>query len=249
MQGINKSGVNHFPFSALKSTGLWEGLLFSGNPDSVRCYWFINRKFVKWISILDYYAAFRRSHMSRNKTYCMNKIIIAFLFACIAAQASSQTTDFKVGVFDMDIMVQVMPDYRSQVDSVLQDYIEDSLAQEYNFYQAEYARVDSGYKADSVAKIASSVLAIKAKQRQELAYDIMNFQQIAEQRIQIKRAYLARPLYEKVMAAYKRVLDTQKYHLVLKPNAYEQFSKVDNIFIRVAKELNVGLPRELSELK
>ena len=142
-----------------------------------------------------------------------------------------------------------MPAYRSSVDSMLQVYAQDSLSKEYDFYQQEYVRADSSYKMDSVLKKPKSILDIKDRQRQELAYDIINFQQIADQRIAIKRAWLARPLYDKVMAAYKRVMETQQYNLILKPNSYEIFSHVDNVFVRVAKELNVGLPKELSELR
>jgi Skp family chaperone for outer membrane proteins len=179
----------------------------------------------------------------------MIRNIIAIVLMCLSSQAFAQSPSFKVGVFDIDIMVQVMPTYRSSVDSMLQVYANDSLAQEYHFYQQEYVRADSSYKVDSVLKKPKSILDIKDRQRQELAYDIVNFQQIADQRLAIKRAWLARPLYDKVMAAYKRVVDSQKYNLVLKPNSYEMFSPVENIFIRVAKELNVNLPKELSELK
>ncbi|MES1220180.1 MAG: OmpH family outer membrane protein [Bacteroidota bacterium] len=179
----------------------------------------------------------------------MNRNIIAIAFVCLSSQAFSQANQLKVGVFDIDIMIQAMPTYSSTVDSALQAYAKDSLSQEYLFYQQEYTRVDSSYKIDSVLKKPQSVLDLKERQRQELAYNIINFQQIADQRLAIKRAWLARPLYEKVMAAYKRVLETQKYTLILKPNSYEMFSHVENVFVRVGKELNVALPKELSELK
>jgi len=184
-----------------------------------------------------------------EKPAVMNQKIITIAFLCLSFQAFSQTSSFKVGVFDIDIMVQAMPAYRSSVDSMLQVYAQDSLSKEYDFYQQEYVRADSSYKMDSVLKKPKSILDIKDRQRQELAYDIINFQQIADQRIAIKRAWLARPLYDKVMAAYKRVMETQQYNLILKPNSYEIFSHVDNVFVRVAKELNVGLPKELSELR
>lgn len=192
------------------------------------------------------------SHISPvqlKKPTVMNLKIPAIAFICLSCQAFSQTSSFKVGVFDIDIMVQVMPAYRSSVDSMLQVYAKDSLAQEYDFYQQEYARADSIYKTDSVLNKPKSILDIKDRQRQELAFDIINFQQIAEQRIAIKRAWLARPLYDKVMAAYKRVMETQQYNLILKPDSYEMFSHVDNVFVRVARELNVGLPKELSDLR
>ena len=48
-----------------------------------------------------------------------------------------QAQQMKVGVFDMDLMVQAMPPYR-QVDSLVQIYERDSLAGEYEIYQSEY---------------------------------------------------------------------------------------------------------------
>lgn len=179
----------------------------------------------------------------------MNRNTILIALICLSCQAFSQTSSFKVGVFDIDIMVQVMPEYRSSVDSMLQVYTQDSLVKEYDFYKQEYSRADSSYRMDSVLKKPKSILNIKDQQRQQLAYDIINFQQIADQRIAIKRAWLARPLYDKVMAAYKRVMEKQQYNLILKPNSYEMFSHIDNVFERVAKELNVRLPKELTELR
>ena len=63
--------------------------------------------------------------------------------------ALSQDQAFRVGVFDLDRMVQAMPAYHATVDSLLQTYANDSLSQEYVYYQQEYARVDSSYKIDS----------------------------------------------------------------------------------------------------
>jgi Skp family chaperone for outer membrane proteins len=166
-------------------------------------------------------------------------VVILLSFHSLSAQV-------KIGVFDSDIMVQVMPGYPSSVDSVLQAYTNDSLAPEYNFYQQEYIRIDSSYRADSLAKKPRTVLDLKLRQKNELAISLMNWERMAQYRIQQKRQYLARPFYEKVLIAYKKVVAERKYDLVLKPNTYEPGTTLENVFVHVAKELNVKLPAELA---
>ena len=52
-------------------------------------------------------------------------------------------------------------------------------------------------------------------------------------------------MYEKVLGAYSKVLQTNNYLVVLKPGAYEMGSKVENVFEKVAKELKITLPEQL----
>lgn len=160
-----------------------------------------------------------------------------------AANAHAQTTP-KVGVFDVDIMVQAMPGYRA-VDSMLQIYEQDSLRADYDFALQEYNRLDSTFKADSAAKKAPSVLNYIKQQRNEMATTLIYWQQISQQRTEGKRQQLAGPMYEKVLTAYETVLKTNKYLVVLKPGAYEIGSNVENVFEKVAKELKITLPPQL----
>ena len=78
-----------------------------------------------------------------------------------------------------------------------------------------------------------------------MAINIVYWQQIAQNKSDNKRGQLAQPLYEVVANAYKKVLDTRKYTLILKPNSYELGSQIDNLFITVAKELKLtSLPQQ-----
>ncbi len=173
-------------------------------------------------------------------------IIILFGGLLTTNKVMAQTAaSLKIGVFDLDLMVQAMPGYRT-VDSLTQIYERDSLATEYEVYQGEYKRLDSTFKADSAARKPKTVLDYTNNQRQQMAYNLIYWQQIAQQKSDNKRGTLAQPLYEKVAAAYKKVLDTKKYTLILKPNTYEIGSAaVENLFPFVAKELNITLPPEL----
>ncbi len=159
-----------------------------------------------------------------------------------ANEAGAQ--NLKIGVFDVDIMVQAMPGYRA-VDSMVQLFEQDSLKGDYEFAVREYNRTDSTYKADSAAKKPASVLNYIKDQRTQFATTLIYWQQISQQRTEGKRQQLAGPMYEKVLNAYSKVLQTNNYLVVLKPGAYEMGSKVENVFEKVAKELKVPLPEQL----
>lgn len=165
-------------------------------------------------------------------------------FAATMFTANDVNAQTKIGVFDVDIMVQAMPGYRT-VDSLLGLYEQDSLRGDYEFAVREYNRLDSTYKADSAAKKPSSVLNYVKDQRTQFATTLIYWQQIAQQRTEGKRQELAAPMYEKVLTAYQKVLQTNNYLVVLKPGAYEMGSKVENVFEKVAKELKITLPEQL----
>lgn len=181
----------------------------------------------------------------------MKKVLFS-LFAFTVLMLADKTImaqQLKVGVFDLDVMVQAMPAYR-QVDSLVQLYERDSLGAEYEVYQSEYQRLDSTYKADSVLVVAGkkskTMLDYTAGERQKMAMNIVYWQQIAQNKSNNKRGQLAQPLYSQVANAYKTVLARKKYTIVLKPNTYEMGFPIDNIFISVAKELKLpGLPQQL----
>jgi len=169
---------------------------------------------------------------------------LAFVGSFIAADNVNGQAGAKIGVFDIDIAVSNMPGYR-RVDSLLAIYQQDSLRGDYDFAVKEYNRLDSNYKADSAAKKSSSVLNYLKEQRSQVAGTIVNFQQLAQQRVEQKRQELAGPLTEKVLGAYQKVLLANNYLVVLKPGAYELGSKVDNVFEKVFRELKIPVPDQL----
>jgi Skp family chaperone for outer membrane proteins len=171
--------------------------------------------------------------------------IITFTLLFFSAQrANAQQPPLKIGVFDLDLMVQAMPGYKI-VDSLVQIYNTDSLGAEYEIYQNEFQRLDSTFKADSAARKSATVLNYTNNQRRQVGMNLVYWQQIAQQKSDNKRGMLAQPLFLAVANAYKKVLAARKYTLVLKPNTYELGSQVENVFPFVAKELNVQLPPEL----
>ena len=161
--------------------------------------------------------------------------------------ANSQV--LKVGVFDLEVMVQAMPSYRV-VDSLMVFYDRDTLDALNEYNQSEYKRLDSIYRADSAAvangQKPKAVYDIIVNDRQKAMINILYWQQIAQGKSNEKRAALSQNLYKQVSDAYKKVLARKKYTLILKPNTYEAGFPIDNIFIAVARELKLSeLPQEL----
>ena len=177
----------------------------------------------------------------------MKKFLSIAIFTTLflsVEKVHAQQPPLKIGVFDIDIMVQAMPGFKI-VDSLLQIYNTDSLGAEYQIYQSEFQRLDSTFKADSAAHKNATVLNYTSNQRREVGMNLVYWQQIAQQKSDNKRAMLSQPLYLAVANAYKKVLAAKKYTLILKPNTFEFGSQVENIFPFVAKGLNVQLPPQL----
>lgn len=180
----------------------------------------------------------------------MKKVLFGLLTVAGLLFAGNQASaQFKVAVFDIDEMVQAMPGYAT-VDSLLRIYQQDSLATEQQYYYSEYQRLDSILKLDSVAvkagKKQASVLDFENKQKQQMMVYLVNWQQYSQQKLAQKQQQLAQGLYEQVGASYQKIVKAKGYSLILKPGAFEQLSKVDNLFITVAKDLKLtALPQEI----
>lgn len=181
----------------------------------------------------------------------MKKLLsLAFAIAALlllSGHVKSQT--LKIGVFDVDIMVQAMPGYHN-VDSLMQIFDRDSLGALREYYETEYQRLDSTYKADSAqvatGKKSKAIVDMISADRQKAMINIVYWQQIAQNRSNEKRSILSQDLYNQVVNAYKKVLARKKYTLVLKPQTYEGGFKIDNVFVAVARELKLTeLPQNL----
>ena len=181
----------------------------------------------------------------------MNKklfFVLSFFVVMLMANNSKAQT-LKIGVFDIDMMVQAMPTYHI-VDSLMQIFDNDSLGALKQYNESEYQRLDSTYKSDSglvaQGKKSKAILDMVVADRQKAAINIVYWQQIAQNKSDAKRSELSQDLYKKVVDAYKKVLARKKYTLVMKPQTYEAGFPIDNIFIAVARELKLTeLPQNL----
>ncbi len=177
-------------------------------------------------------------------------LLTAFTFILImSAGQNANSQALKVGVFDIDLMVQAMPGYRV-VDSLMQVFESDSLGAQLQIYQSEFQRLDSTYKLDSAlyaqGKKTKAMFDFTTEERRKMGLNLVYWQQIAQNRSNNKRSQYAQPLYQVVIGAYKRILDKKKYTLILKPQTYEAGFAIDNIFLSVARELKLTeLPQQL----
>jgi len=181
----------------------------------------------------------------------MKKVLpIVFGFALLMlVSVNTRSQTLKVGVFDIELMIQAMPGYHV-VDSLMGIYNQDSLGALQDYYVTEYKRLDSTYKADSTlaanGKKPKTIVDMIAAERQKAMVNVIYWQQIAQNKSDAKRSELSKNLYNAVVNAYKNVLARKKYTLVLKPQTYEGGFKIDNIFIAVARELKLTeLPQNL----
>ena len=163
-----------------------------------------------------------------------------FAVALFFTASGHVNAQFKVAVFDIDLMVQAMPGYNI-VDSLVQIYETDSLGAEHEYYQLEYRRLDSTYKADSVlvsqGKKQKTMLDLVAADRQKMAINLIYWQQIGQNKSETKRRQLSQPLYAVVANAYQKIISKKKYSLILKPNTFELGFPVDNLFYLCGKRI------------
>ncbi len=175
-------------------------------------------------------------------------LVSSFVFVMLYNNNTNAQT-LKVGVFDLEVMVQAMPAYRV-VDSLMAFFDRDTLDALREYNEFEYKRLDSVYRADSAAvangQKPKAVFDIIVNDRQKAMINILYWQQIAQNKSNEKRAALSQNLFKQVSDAYKKVLARKKYTLILKPNTYEAGFPIDNVFIAVARELKLNeLPQEL----
>lgn len=184
----------------------------------------------------------------------MKRFSILMLLAAVCTfTANNAHSQIKVGVFDIDLMVEAMPGYHV-VDSALNVYQTDSLGGEYQYYLSEYQRLDSVLKnVDTPGVKTGAVTAVKIKfdndQKQQLLSTLVNWRNIAQQKYNNKKGELSQTLYRQVATSYQKIVIAKGYAVVLKPGTYEFGPRIDNIFISVAKDLKLtGLPQELLQL-
>jgi len=176
--------------------------------------------------------------------------VVALVGLLISSKETNAQTAPKFGFFDLETMVTVMPGY-ANVDSLLQIYERDSLSAEYDLLQDQFKYLDEKFKKDSTDGKSQSILEKTKEERNKIGMQLLYWQQIAQQKMENKRNILAGPLVQQVFGAYQKVLQKGNYTLVFTPQALESISlrtgltKVENLFIPVAKELKIQLPEEL----
>jgi Skp family chaperone for outer membrane proteins len=177
----------------------------------------------------------------------MKKVIFSLLavmaLGFFTSNAQAQTSPaLKVGVFDYDVIVGHLPEYKD-VQKKIEEFEKDSLGPRRDAIEYQYNRTDSTYKADSASKKSKAVLDMINQQRQQYAWQLINWQQIVQNAERQKFAELSQPLYDKVQKVLMDEVKAQKITLVIKPDdvIYVDDKTVINLFNPVAKTLGIDL--------
>ncbi|MDB5251830.1 MAG: OmpH family outer membrane protein [Flaviaesturariibacter sp.] len=170
----------------------------------------------------------------------MNKIkivVVAFIALFSALGASAQ----KTGYISLDQIVGLMPEV-AKLDTVMQRFQADSLNPQYAYMITEYQRKDSIANGKDSLKTPSAVRAQIRQELEGMAYQIQNWQSIAQNAMQGKQNELLEPIYKKAMAALNAVAKENGYTYVLNKESLLVAPPGDDLLPLVAKRLNIKLP-------
>lgn len=170
-------------------------------------------------------------------------VVVAGVFGLFTA--STAKAQIKIGTFDEEAILSFMPGIQN-VDSLLQDYVSDSLQPEYDYELYQFQTKDSTFKADSL-KLNNSVKQIMKKEIAQHFYKIQNWQQYQQQKLQAKQQELLRPYLEKIYGVLQTVISEQKYTHVFKKDVFIYADKSEELMLRVLVKLKVPLPKEIED--
>lgn len=170
----------------------------------------------------------------------MNKIKLVAV-ALIALVSSLSVSAQKTGYISIDQVVGMMPEV-GRIDTLLQKFQADSLNTAYAYMISEYQRKDSMVNGKDSLKTPAAVRAIARQEMEGMAYQIQNWQSIAQQEMQNKQNQLLNPVYQKVMAALNAVAKENGYSFVINKEQLLVAPPNDDLLPLVAKRLNIKLP-------
>jgi len=175
------------------------------------------------------------------------------LFVCVVLAASllfSNTTNaqVKIGYFDEQSLLSLFPDIQ-KVDTIINNFVKDSLNPEYAYTVQDYQRRDSLFKKDS-ATMPAKARELALSDLNRLGYKLANWQQYAQEMQNGKMEQSLLPYRQKMLAAFQQIVTEQKYTLVLKTETLSPYMEpniLDNLTIRVAMKLNLPLPQQIMD--
>lgn len=178
----------------------------------------------------------------------MKKVLVAVLAVVISMVAanSAKAQSMKIGSFDEESVLGLMPGIQ-KVDSILRQYVNDSLAPQRDYKMSELKRKDSTLKADST-KISASLQKIMKDEIAQDFYTLQNWQQIQNEAVQARQDLLLRPYREKVYGALQEIISSEKYTHIFKSEVF--FAPIpicDNLSLKCAIKMGLKVPKEYEE--
>lgn len=176
----------------------------------------------------------------------MKKILIVCVVIASSISLSSSTqAQIKIGVFDDQSILSLMPGIQ-KVDTLLQKYGKDSLQTSYDEILTDYQYKDSVFKRDS-ATMPASVKKVQLLDLNKIRYQLANWQQTSNEKMQAKQQELLKPYLEKIYAALQIVIKEQKYTYIFKPENLVFAEKSDEVPLRVIQKLGIPVPKEIAD--
>jgi Skp family chaperone for outer membrane proteins len=175
-------------------------------------------------------------------------LLVCVAFAAVTLFSNSASAQVKVGYFDEQTVLSWFPGI-AKIDTLLNSYRLDSLQEEYKYNVADFQRRDSIFKKDS-ATMPAKARELATRELLQLRYKLVNWQEYSQQMESQKLEELLYPFKAKIFEAMQAVIAEHKYTIVLKAEAVSQYSQpniLDNISIRVAKKLNLTMPKEYED--
>lgn len=174
----------------------------------------------------------------------MKKILLLLVIVCglLSAGNEAKAQGAKLGYMSVDQMVDLMPE-STKVDSLLEKYRTDSINTTLSLLIQDYNYKDSmlNKNADSL-KIPAVTRAQYRRDLEGLAYQIQNWQEIAQRLYQQKQQELYGPIYNKVVTALRTVSKEKGYAYVLSKDVFLVAPDGDDMLPLVAAKLGVKLP-------
>ena len=182
----------------------------------------------------------------------MKKLLVACLAFVLSLSFTNKTNaqqPIKIGTFDEQQIIGLMPGI-TKVDTLISDYVTDSLKPEYDLKMADYNYKDSAYKRDS-AGMSPSLREVRKNELTKATYEIANWNQYYQQKVQAKQQEFLQPFYDKIGKAFQEVVKEQKYTHVFASNAilWAADDKIGaDIPLRILAKLNItNLPQEIKD--
>ena len=166
-------------------------------------------------------------------------VVAVALVGFMLAGTNKAAAQNKFGYFNLEYLVSQMPGI-AKVDTLMAVFEQDSLNPEYQFELDELKRSDSTLKADS-ARMPVRLYQQRQQEQAQRFYKLQNWQQYSQQVMQNKQQELLAPYYNKVLAAFKQVVDEGKYTYVFKEESMLIAPPGDNLVPLVAKKVGIKL--------
>jgi len=163
--------------------------------------------------------------------------LIAAVLACTSFAAKAQ----KTGYISVDQMIQIMPEV-AKIDTQMQKYQRDSINSEFQSLVEQYNYKDSILNKTDTTKMPVSLRKQYHTDLEGIAYQVQNWQSIAQNAYQAKQNQLLQPVYAKVMNAIQGIAKEKGYTYVYDKSVLIVGPSGDDLLPLVAQRLNVKLP-------